>query len=83
PHDFQLQASLAMLRGRDCVIIAGTGSGKTLCLLLPILLRPDLISVTISPLKRLQTTQVLESEQYGIKTIAINEDIPHDEDLWK
>ena len=47
-----------MLRRQDSVVIAGTGSGKTLCLLIPILLRPKSISITISPLKRLQTTQV-------------------------
>jgi ATP-dependent helicase YprA (DUF1998 family) len=38
PHVFQLRASLAMLNGRDTIIIAGTGSGKTLCLLIPLLL---------------------------------------------
>jgi hypothetical protein len=58
PRVFQLQASLAILNGRDNIITAGTGSGKTLCLLVPILLRPDSISITISPLKRLQVTQV-------------------------
>ncbi|KAF8427206.1 hypothetical protein L210DRAFT_3420065 [Boletus edulis BED1] len=58
PCVFQLQASLEMLHQRDCVVIAGTSSGKTLCLLIPALLRPDSISITISPLKRLQTIQV-------------------------
>ncbi|KIK74964.1 hypothetical protein PAXRUDRAFT_100817, partial [Paxillus rubicundulus Ve08.2h10] len=38
PCIFQLEASLAMLHQHDCVIIARTGSGKTLCLLIPILL---------------------------------------------
>ncbi|KIK81749.1 hypothetical protein PAXRUDRAFT_155311, partial [Paxillus rubicundulus Ve08.2h10] len=32
------------------------------------------ISITISPLKRLQTSQVLECQKYAISTIAINED---------
>ena len=54
PRVFQLQASLEMLHRRDCVVIAGTGSGKTLRLLIPALLRPGSISITISPLKRLQ-----------------------------
>ena len=58
PCKFQLEASLAMLHRCDCVIIAGTSSGKTLCLLMPILLHPKSISMTISSLKRLQTTQV-------------------------
>ena len=38
PHVFQIQASLAMLQRCDSVITAGTGSGKTLCLLIPMLL---------------------------------------------
>ncbi|KAG2074459.1 hypothetical protein BDR04DRAFT_1008020, partial [Suillus decipiens] len=59
PRQFQLEAALATLNGRDSVINAGTGSGKTLCILTPILLRPGTVSMTISPLKRLQATQVI------------------------
>ncbi|KIK83528.1 hypothetical protein PAXRUDRAFT_93392, partial [Paxillus rubicundulus Ve08.2h10] len=44
PHIFQLQASLAMLQQCDSVIISGTGSGKTLYLLIPMLLQLDSIS---------------------------------------
>ena len=58
PRTFQLQASLAILHGKDSIVTAGTGSGKTLCQLIPLLLRPDTLSITISPLKRLQVTQV-------------------------
>ena len=58
PRVFQLKASLAILNGLDSIITAGTGSGKTLCLFIPILLRPNWISITISPLKRLQVAQV-------------------------
>ena len=66
PRPFQLQASLAILNGQDSIITAGTGSGKTLCLLpvIPILLRPNSISITISPLKRLQVTQVRVEHVY-------------------
>ncbi|KAF9225561.1 hypothetical protein BS17DRAFT_700061, partial [Gyrodon lividus] len=65
------------------LIIAGTRSGKTLYLLTPILLRPGSVSITISPLKCLQTAQVIESEKFGVKTIAIDEDTPSDEAPWK
>ena len=58
PRVFQPQSSLAMLNRRDTFITAGTGSGKTLCQLIPMLLRPNSLSITISPLKRLQITQV-------------------------
>ena len=38
PRLFQLEATLAILSGRDSLINAGTGSGKTLCVVLPALL---------------------------------------------
>ena len=37
PREFQLDALLALLAGWDCLIDAGTGSGKTLCMVLPAL----------------------------------------------
>ncbi|KAF9221685.1 hypothetical protein BS17DRAFT_653474, partial [Gyrodon lividus] len=45
PCVFQLQASLAILNSRDTIITAGTGSGKTLCVLIPMLLRPGSMSI--------------------------------------
>jgi ATP-dependent helicase YprA (DUF1998 family) len=58
PREFQLEATLALLTGRDCLIHAATGSGKTLCMVLPALLDPKAVSLVISPLKRLQVLQV-------------------------
>jgi ATP-dependent helicase YprA (DUF1998 family) len=58
PREFQLKAGLAALAGRDSVIRAGTGSGKTLAMAIPMLLRPNAMSIIISPLKRLQSSQV-------------------------
>jgi ATP-dependent helicase YprA (DUF1998 family) len=58
PREFQLEATLALLAGRDCLINAGTGSGKTLCMVLPALLDPISVSLVISPLKQLQILQV-------------------------
>ena len=33
PREFQLETTLSVLHGRDIVIAAGTGSGKTLCII--------------------------------------------------
>jgi ATP-dependent helicase YprA (DUF1998 family) len=38
PREFQLEATLALLAGQDSLIHAATGSGKTLCMVLPALL---------------------------------------------
>jgi Lhr-like helicase len=98
PRQFQLESTLAVMSGRDSVIIAGTGSGKTVCMMLPLLLDPGSISVVISPLKRLQMNQVrsmyflriqltlhqvIEFENIGIRAISVNEDTPKDRSFWK
>ncbi|KAJ7626970.1 P-loop containing nucleoside triphosphate hydrolase protein [Roridomyces roridus] len=85
PRQFQLEATLALADGRDVIVDCGTGSGKTLCQILPNLLFPTTSSLTISPLKRLQVVQVrdaAEFESWGIKTVCINEDTPNDSELW-
>jgi ATP-dependent helicase YprA (DUF1998 family) len=45
PREFQLEATLALLAGQDSLIHAATGSGKTLCMVLPALLAPPYSSV--------------------------------------
>ncbi|KAH8993240.1 hypothetical protein EDB86DRAFT_3078742 [Lactarius hatsudake] len=41
------------------------------------------MAVIFPPSKRLQTVQVLSFARYGIKAIAINEDVPNDPVPWK
>src|ERR1700761_4032833 len=40
PRKFQLEAVLALDDNRDVILESGTGSGKTLCLIIPNLLYP-------------------------------------------
>jgi len=86
PREMQLKGLLANLNGKDCLIIAGTGSGKTLPIALCILLddpAKKLVTLTLSPLKRLQITQENDfNTRYGISTVCINEDTPRDENWW-
>jgi ATP-dependent helicase YprA (DUF1998 family) len=58
PYGWQLDVAEAILLGLDCVVIAGTGSGKTIPFMLPLLLHPDKMALIISPLKVLQQDQV-------------------------
>ena len=83
PREFQLEATISIMSGRDSLIDVGTGYRKTLCMIIPCLLDPESLAVIFSPLKWLQVVQVLEFEHYGIKALAINEDTPNDPDLWK
>ncbi|KAF8225112.1 P-loop containing nucleoside triphosphate hydrolase protein [Tricholoma matsutake] len=86
PRELQLRACLATYHAHDSLIDAGTGSGKTLPIALNLLLddpRLKKICLTISPLKRLQVTQANNFNlQYGIPTIAINDDTPRDDSYW-
>ncbi|SJK99128.1 uncharacterized protein ARMOST_02415 [Armillaria ostoyae] len=42
------------------------------------------VVVTISPLKRLQVTQVSDfKSKYGINTLAINDETPRNQDYWR
>jgi DEAD/DEAH box helicase len=58
PFQWQLEAAAAILCGKDVVLDVGTGSGKTLCFSLPLLLNERDVSLTISPLTALMIDQV-------------------------
>ena len=86
PREMQLRSVLADRHGKDSLVAAGTGSGKTLPIALNMLLddpSKKLVTLTLSPLKRLQSTQQEDFEsRYGIPTVAINEDTPRDDSWW-
>ena len=86
PREMQLRTVLADQHENDYLVAAGTGSGKTLPMALNILLEDPAkywITITISPLKRLQSTQETDfNTRYGIPTVVINEDTPRDDAWW-
>ncbi|KAJ7201842.1 hypothetical protein GGX14DRAFT_327680, partial [Mycena pura] len=51
PRQYQLEANDALENRQDGIVDLGTGSGKTLCLIIPNLLHPTTTSMTVSPLK--------------------------------
>jgi ATP-dependent helicase YprA (DUF1998 family) len=82
----QLRSILADQRGRDSLISAGTGSGKTLPIALCTLLDDPAkkkVTIVVSPLKRLQKSQAIEfTTRFGIRAVAINEDTPRESTWW-
>ena len=78
--------SSPILKERILLVSAGTGSGKTLPIALNVLLDdPDNnhVTLTLSPLKRLQVTQESDfNTRYGIPTVVINEDTPREDSWW-
>lgn len=58
PRAMQLECVRAVMSRKDCLVTAGTGSGKTIAMLLAVLLDPLSITLVVSPLIRLQINQV-------------------------
>ncbi|EDR03067.1 uncharacterized protein LACBIDRAFT_307656 [Laccaria bicolor S238N-H82] len=51
PWEFQLEATIAIMTGKDSLVDVSTGYGKTLCMIIPCLLDPENLSMIFSPLK--------------------------------
>ena len=58
PYEWQLDVTEAVLLGLDSVVIAGTGAGKTMPFMMPLLLDDKKKVIIVSPLKILQADQV-------------------------
>ncbi|KLO17264.1 hypothetical protein SCHPADRAFT_958099, partial [Schizopora paradoxa] len=64
PKLFQVQATPDVIAGKNVLVraSAGTGYGKTMAMVLSMVLRPGGITVTVSPLLMLQNQQVREQD---------------------
>ena len=58
PYDWQLDVTEAILLGLDSVVIAGTGAGKTMPFMMPLMLNKSKKVIILSLLKILQVDQV-------------------------
>ena len=96
PCQMQLESILPVMSNLNSLVNAGTGLGKTICMVLPVLLDPTSITLIISPLKLLQmnqvypcqdisdcVTQVTEFAQFSVDVQCINSDTLDDIELWK
>lgn len=70
----QLEVVLAALRGESVLLVSATGSGKSLCFQLPILLSRG-VGIVISPLKALMSQQVSALQGKQIPGTFINGDL--------
>ncbi|KAK1223963.1 hypothetical protein PQX77_013151 [Marasmius sp. AFHP31] len=84
PREHQVKA-VCLSYNNDSAIIAGTGSGKTLITaLLMWMTGRGRVSITISPLKRLQDTQGKDfEEKYQIPTLVVNESTERTAEFWR
>ncbi|KAF8816985.1 P-loop containing nucleoside triphosphate hydrolase protein [Phlegmacium glaucopus] len=74
PYDWQLDVTEAILLGLDTVVIAGTGAGKTMPFVMPLLLDEKKKAIVISPLKILQADQAERFQKLKVSAVAVNSD---------
>ncbi|KAJ7260767.1 P-loop containing nucleoside triphosphate hydrolase protein [Mycena rebaudengoi] len=74
PYEWQIDVSEALILGLDCIVIAGTGAGKTIPFMMPLLLHREKFVLIISPLKILQGDQEKRFSKMGLPAAAVNGD---------
>ncbi|KAJ7621615.1 P-loop containing nucleoside triphosphate hydrolase protein [Mycena polygramma] len=74
PYPWQLDVGEAFVLKLDGVIIAGTGAGKTIPFMLPLLINPTKYILVISPLKVLQHDQAKRFRKMKLSAAAVNGD---------
>ncbi|KAI0683129.1 P-loop containing nucleoside triphosphate hydrolase protein, partial [Cytidiella melzeri] len=74
PYSWQLDISEAILLGLDSVLMAGTGAGKTLPFVLPLLVDKTGYSkiIIVSTLNELEQDQAARFNKMGIRSAAVN-----------
>ncbi|XP_056698174.1 ATP-dependent DNA helicase Q-like SIM [Spinacia oleracea] len=72
---FQMEALGAWFSQQDCLVLAATGSGKSLCFQLPALLTGKVV-VVISPLISLMHDQCLKLSKHGISACFLGSGQP-------
>ncbi|KIJ28184.1 hypothetical protein M422DRAFT_270587 [Sphaerobolus stellatus SS14] len=71
PCDFQVEAALTLLQCEYVILVAPTGSGKTLPLWIPSLFNNSGITVTITALNILGEQNKNELKVVGIKAVSV------------
>ncbi|KAI0630350.1 P-loop containing nucleoside triphosphate hydrolase protein [Trametes polyzona] len=72
PYDWQLDVAEALLLGVDCIVIAGTGSGKTMPFVMPAFIESEKIYFILSPLNALEKDQAHRFAALGVRAAVLN-----------
>src|SRR5699024_8931878 len=78
----QKEVIKSVVRGKDTVVVMPTGSGKSLCYMLPACVMPGL-AVVVSPLIALMKDQADALEKFGIPATYINSSLSYDEQRFR
>jgi ATP-dependent DNA helicase RecQ len=70
----QEEAIEAVVSGRDVILLASTGGGKSVCYQIPAMIR-DGVGIVVSPLKALMKDQIDTLQFLGVAADTINSDV--------
>ena len=72
-HGWQRSVTAAWLKGRDVLVLSGTGSGKSACYMLPAVLREQArgVALVVTPLISLARDQVLRLTRLGVSACLL------------
>jgi len=68
---FQIKCLAALKRGKDTIVVQPTGSGKSVCFILPSLLSPGKATLVIEPVVAVITNQVETLQKKRVDAIAL------------
>lgn len=69
--EFHMQTISTISHGNDAILVQPTGSGKSLCFIVPALLNPSKFCIVIEPLVAIINNQVEALQRKGIDTVAL------------
>ncbi|KIK90936.1 hypothetical protein PAXRUDRAFT_67717, partial [Paxillus rubicundulus Ve08.2h10] len=72
PYDWQLDVAEALVLRLDCLVIAGTGAGKTMPFIMPLFAEPSKHVLIISLLNTLEEDQARRFNEMGLCAVAVN-----------
>jgi superfamily II DNA helicase RecQ len=72
PYDWQLVNVMDRLADKDTMVIAGTGSGKSLTFAVPHFVLEDAITWLLGPLNYIMEQQVKIFNKWGIPSVCVN-----------
>jgi superfamily II DNA helicase RecQ len=72
PRRWQVGITLDLIQGRDVILKAGTGSGKSLCFQLLSLLYPASVVLVVCPLLALMEDQANRARELGIDAVQVS-----------
>lgn len=84
PNPWQINGLLDVKNGCDTVVLAGTGSGKSLLFQALLLIKKNAIVLVVMPTLALMENQLQAIEKHGTSVVALTSDaIAADPQVWK